>query len=98
VLDGGEALARQVFDLLAKDAPCLSQQDDACVSRALAAFGQVAFRRPLTAEETTRYTGIVTTRRAALAGRSAVELALEVMLASSSFLFRTELGDPPVTG
>jgi hypothetical protein len=102
VLDAGETVARQAAAQLARTAPCLAgaAPDAACVESAVGAFGRLAFRRPLTAEETKRYAGVALGRQAALGAPSAFELALEVMLASPHFLFRMELGDgkPDGTG
>lgn len=52
-------------------------------------FGARAFRRPLTADEITRYTAIV---EGGATFSDGVEQAVRVMLASPRFLYRTELG------
>ena len=68
--------------------------DTACASKALAAFGRRAFRRPLTAAETTRFVTLATTI-AAKPGSSVLagmRHAVWAMLQSPSFLYRVELG------
>jgi hypothetical protein len=68
--------------------------DTACASKALAAFGRRAFRRPLTDAETSRFVTLATTVAAQpgstiLAG---MRHAVWAMLQSPSFLYRVELG------
>lgn len=55
--------------------------DPACV---LDGFGQKVFRRPLSSAERSRY--------ATLLSQHGSDIAIQAMLASSSFLYRTELG------
>jgi hypothetical protein len=73
-----------------------SATDTACASKALAAFGRRAFRRPLTDAETSRFVTLAQTIAAkpgatALAG---MRHAVWAMLQSPSFLYRVELGAP----
>jgi hypothetical protein len=73
-----------------------SATDTACASKALAAFGRRAFRRPLTDAETTRFVTLAQTIAAkpgstVLAG---MRHAVWAMLQSPSFLYRVELGAP----
>ena len=68
--------------------------DTACASKALAAFGRRAFRRPLTDAETTRFVTLAMTI-AAKPGSSVLagmRHAVWAMLQSPSFLYRVELG------
>ncbi len=68
---------------LAADAPPAE-----CIDGFIEATGLRLFRRPLTAEEVSRYRAIVD---AATTGGRGVELATEAMLQSPHFLYRTEL-------
>jgi hypothetical protein len=76
--------------------PCLptSATDTACATRALAAFGRRAFRRPLTDAETTRFVSLAL----AIAGKAGssplagMRHAVWAILQSPSFLYRVELG------
>jgi uncharacterized protein DUF1592/uncharacterized protein DUF1588/uncharacterized protein DUF1595/uncharacterized protein DUF1587/uncharacterized protein DUF1585 len=67
-----------------------------CVDTFLDSFGQRAFRRPLSAEEKTKYEALFE-QGADLIGtgddfRDGVQLTLEAMLQSPQFLYRAELG------
>ncbi|HSZ83169.1 MAG TPA: DUF1592 domain-containing protein, partial [Polyangia bacterium] len=70
--------------------------DTACATKALAAFGRRAFRRPLTDAETTRFVNLAVMIGGAqgssmLAG---MRHAVWAILQSPSFLYRVELGAP----
>lgn len=67
--------------------------EDQCVQSFVSNFGQRAFRRPLTAEEKSRYLAIYT------AGKmdgfaQGVSLVLQSFLGSPHFLYRIEKGEP----
>ncbi|HVZ75004.1 MAG TPA: DUF1592 domain-containing protein [Polyangia bacterium] len=78
--------------------PCVptGATDTACASRALAAFGRRAWRRPLTTAETTRFVNLAV----AIAGAQGSSMlagmrhAAWAILQSPSFLYRVELGAP----
>ncbi|HVU51976.1 MAG TPA: DUF1592 domain-containing protein [Polyangia bacterium] len=73
-----------------------SATDTACASKALAAFGRRAFRRPLSDAETSRFVTLAQTI-AAKPGSSilaGLRHAVWAMLQSPSFLYRVELGAP----
>lgn len=75
---------------------CIPQSTtDACLSSALQAFGRRAFRRPLSAEETARFTGLASAigdeAKSVLIG---LRYAVSAILQSPSFLYRAELGAP----
>jgi hypothetical protein len=78
--------------------PCVpaSAADTACLTKALAAFGRRAFRRPLTDAETTRFATLASTIAAKPGAGVLVGLrhAVWAMLQSPSFLYRVELGAP----
>lgn len=69
--------------------------DDPCVRAFVERFGRRAFRRPLTAEEATRYTALVAAQPDLATG---VRVALRVMLSSPYFLYRFEIGEPQGDG
>jgi hypothetical protein len=78
--------------------PCVPQSttDTACLTSALNAFGRRAFRRPLSADETTAFVNLATsigtqTGATVLTG---VQHAVWAMLQSPDFLYRVELGAP----
>jgi Protein of unknown function (DUF1592)/Protein of unknown function (DUF1588)/Protein of unknown function (DUF1595)/Protein of unknown function (DUF1585)/Protein of unknown function (DUF1587) len=68
--------------------------DSACVSKALSAFGRRAFRRPLTDDEVTRFSTLVTTigNGAGSSVLIGMRHAIWAILQSPSFLYRVELG------
>ncbi len=91
--------ARVVGDpaALAKILPEGLPTDPAARARAFVeGFGLRAFRRPLAAAETARYTALFSKGQSAFGGADAfadgVHIVLEAMLQSPHFLYRTELG------
>ncbi|HEX3852130.1 MAG TPA: DUF1592 domain-containing protein, partial [Polyangiaceae bacterium] len=68
--------------------------DTACLTKGLNAIGRRAFRRPLTADETTRFVNLATTIASGTGGTVLMGLqhAVWAMLQSPSFLYRVELG------
>jgi hypothetical protein len=88
----GAALAsRAVTESFAKLVPCQTQ-DMACAGTFLDKFGLRAFRRPLTADEKTRYLTLFDPSLTGGDFKEGVELAISSMLISPFFLFRSELG------
>ncbi len=68
--------------------------DEVCLRRFIETFGRRALRRPLTAEEVTRW---VSVRALAVQARSfdaAVEVVLRALLQDVEFLYRVEIGVP----
>jgi hypothetical protein len=65
--------------------------DPACLSAWISSFGARAWRRPLSAEEVARLEGYALAEPDRAQG---VSVALQVMLASPSFLYRSEIGAP----
>lgn len=63
--------------------PCKAQQSG-CGARFVQNFGPRAFRRPLTKNETERYTALFETQKNSIAG---AQLVIEAMLQSPNFLF-----------
>lgn len=73
--------------------PC-APTEPGCAAAFVDAFGKRAFRRPLTAEERTWYLDLF----AARGFDDAMRLAITAMLASPSFLYRSELGELQADG
>jgi hypothetical protein len=65
-----------------------------CADTFIKAFGKKAFRRPLDAEEVTRYTSIFTTGSTGATYNDGISLVIEAMLQSPHFLYRVEVGQP----
>jgi uncharacterized protein DUF1592/uncharacterized protein DUF1588/uncharacterized protein DUF1595/uncharacterized protein DUF1585/uncharacterized protein DUF1587 len=78
--------------------PCIptGTTDTTCASQALAAFGRRAFRRPLTAAETTRFVNLAVMIGGAQGNTmlTGMRHAVWAILQSPSFLYRVELGAP----
>ena len=71
---------------------CDAEAEAGCVSRFLETFGRRAFRRPLTSSELTRYEALIDSGRADLGVWESMSFAVEAMLQSPMFLYRSELG------
>lgn len=70
--------------------PCVSAPDATCASTFVAELGREAFRRPLTADEQTRYVTLFDLAQAEIdEGARAV---VQAMLQSPHFVYRSELG------
>ncbi|HEX6277571.1 MAG TPA: DUF1592 domain-containing protein [Polyangiaceae bacterium] len=80
--------------LYSRAVPCTTT-DAACQAQFIASFGERAFRRPLTPDETTRFTALFgqgpTLVASGDAFRDGVRLVVEGVLQSPQFLYRTEL-------
>jgi len=72
--------------------PCGDGPDAACVDRFLRDLGLRAYRRPLADVEVAELTELFGEARTALDAQAGVQLVLETLLQSPSFLHRTELG------
>jgi hypothetical protein len=69
--------------------------DASCASQTVAAFGRRAFRRPLTADELSRWTAIAAEGAAAYGDFDmGLEYAFAGMLQSPSFVYLVEVGEP----
>jgi hypothetical protein len=98
------AAARTLADSAARDVGALLLQSGVrcepaapgCAGELVRAFGLRAFRRPLTDAELTRYQELVT-RRAPDVARG-VSGALQAMLSSPHFLYRSEVGERQADG
>jgi hypothetical protein len=79
---------------LVKCAPS-GPSDAACANQFVSTFGRRAWRRPLTPDEVSRYTGIVVSAGGTLKDfYGGVEYALAGLLQSPNFLYREEIGQP----
>jgi hypothetical protein len=81
--------------------PCTTT-DAACQASFISSFGERAFRRPLVADEVTRFTALFA-QGATLVGsgdafRDGVRLVVEAMLQSPQFLYRSELSNTVADG
>jgi len=76
--------------------PCEPNPDpEGCARDVIRTLGRRAFRRPITADDVTRY---MTVYRAAVSFDEGVQLMIEAMLQSPSFLYRLELGRATAPG
>jgi hypothetical protein len=92
------ALATRVLnESYAKVVSCQTQ-DAACTTTFLQTFGLKAFRRPLTSDEMTRYTALFDSSLTGGSFQTGVSLAIQAMLISPNFLFRSELGTAASNG
>jgi hypothetical protein len=72
--------------------PCTPNGADmACASMFIQSFGLRAFRRPLTAEEQSRYEAFFAQQMGAISFNGALELTLQAFLQSPQFNYRLEL-------
>jgi hypothetical protein len=92
-----ETLAEQVVlddEVYAHVVPC-AEESEACRDEFIAEFGRRAFRRPLTAAQTTAFTELFDQGGDLIASGNAfgdgVQLVVEAMLQAPSFLYRTEM-------
>jgi hypothetical protein len=97
-----ESLAAEVManaDAKARAIPCVPEGDGAdCAAQLIEQLGRRAFRRPLTPEETARFTALYTDRAEITdAGtfEEAAELIIQALLLSPSFLMRGEVTEVP---
>src|SRR5262249_9671769 len=78
-----------------RDAPDLEGQALERAARAVQAFADRAYRRPLTHEELARFVRLLEANRAGGDSHErGVQLALQAILTSPHFLFRVEVGGP----
>lgn len=87
-------VAAKAIAAMDKLLPCAAQADEACGKTFVKDFGERAFRRPLSADELTRYGANFETVRKDIGFKEATQLTIEAMLQSVNFLYRLDLGDP----
>lgn len=97
-VDAYLAGARTLADLAAqtpwRHVAC-NDPSSACAEQFVTAFGRRAFRRPLGPDEVTRYRALVASAESFEDG---VGLAIQAMLTSPLFLYRSEVGSPAGDG
>jgi hypothetical protein len=95
-MTAAETFAKAALANLATLLPCDPAKvgDDACAKQFISAFGLRAFRRPLTANETTIFVNLYTTGKTGGVLADGLELVIEGMLQSADFLYRVEATDP----
>ena len=87
------ALAIPKLNPLTDCFPTTKEEELACCEEFIATFGRRAFRRPLEAEEITRYVQLYQLGRALDIHTTGLELVVTGMLQSPHFLYRMELGE-----
>jgi hypothetical protein len=88
---------RAVKESFSKLVPCATE-DDACAAQFVDNFGLRAFRRPLAADEKSRYVALFQPSLTLGDFKQGVSLVISAMLASPNFLFRSELGEDAGNG
>lgn len=86
---------KHVLDNFGTATGCGATPTDDCAQKFLATFAQKAYRRPLTAEETTRLNTLYTTAlkgEAAATINEAVQYGVYAIMQSPQFVYRTEFG------
>ncbi len=95
-MKAAEVLAQRALDDPGAVLPCpLAQADGACFERFVRDFGLRAFRRPPTEGEVARIKALATGQADKGEGLS---IALQVILSSPAFLYRSEVGVPAARG
>lgn len=89
---GGALADRAVKEAYDKLVPCQTQ-DAACSAAFVDKFGLRAFRRPLAADEKTRYLALFDPAVTGGDFKAGVTLVVKAMLISPNFLLRSELGN-----
>jgi hypothetical protein len=80
---------------LTKVLPCTvktAADEIPCGQQFIASFGKQAYRRPLTADETTRMTSFFTTARTTYDFKTAIGMLIQGFLQAPQFLYRLQLG------
>ncbi|HWZ92069.1 MAG TPA: DUF1592 domain-containing protein [Polyangiaceae bacterium] len=95
-MTGAETFAQAAMAKMPTLLPCdpTTMGEDACAQQFISQFGLRAFRRPVTADESTSYFALYTTGKTGGAFTDGIELVIEGMLESADFLYRVEKGDP----
>lgn len=98
--DAAEALALSAVADVKKLTGCdaVAKGEDVCAQAFVVGFGKRAFRRPVTDEEKTRLLAVYKAGKALGDHTTGVRLTLQVILQSSPFLYRIELGQPVAAG
>jgi hypothetical protein len=78
--------------------PTTKADETSCGHQFITEFGQSAFRRPLDAAEVDRYEAFFDDAYGQWGMKDAARMVVEAMLQSPPFLYRLEVGSPPVDG
>jgi Protein of unknown function (DUF1592)/Protein of unknown function (DUF1588)/Protein of unknown function (DUF1595)/Protein of unknown function (DUF1587)/Protein of unknown function (DUF1585) len=92
-MKAAEELSAKIATNAAQFANCTGLAAPACGSKFIQDFGMRAFRRPLTAEEKTRYQASFDKAVASFDLSAGIEWTVNAMLQSPNFLYRPEFGD-----
>ncbi|MDB5215239.1 MAG: Cellulose-binding domain protein [Myxococcaceae bacterium] len=95
-MNAAQKLATHATANIKSFAPCAAGgPEDKCARDTVTAFGQKAYRRPLSDAEIARLTAIFTTQRAVAGAsfQSAMSIVLQVILQAPSFINHIEYGD-----
>jgi len=99
--DSAQAVGAQVTANLSAVLPCTatsSAQEDSCGAQFIDSFVTRAYRRPLSADERTRYMGLFSSAKSAYDFPTAIGMVVQAALQAPSFLYRVELGGPAKSG
>ncbi|MEQ1879027.1 MAG: DUF1592 domain-containing protein, partial [Bdellovibrionia bacterium] len=93
------SLAQTLSGNLATLLPCTPADpaNEACVAAFISAFGKKAFRQPTTAYQRTTYLNLYRLGKVT-SGLDGVQMVIEAMLQSPSFIYRLELGAEGASG
>jgi hypothetical protein len=94
--EAAEDLANKATADMARLVPCAppAKPEAACVDEFLRDFGKRAYRRPLEADELTRYKALFNVGKDGTDFATAIRLVVSTMLQSPNFIYMPELGDP----
>jgi hypothetical protein len=95
------SVAKLVTADLTRILPCSAAtpaEEVSCGATFVATFGKQAFRRPLSAEETTRFGAFLENSRKQWGFPTAIRLVIQAFMQTSSFLYRLEYSGAPAAG
>jgi hypothetical protein len=89
-----EGISLRATDPLSKNVPCdpAVMGEAPCARKFIRAFGQRAFRRPLTLDEVDAFFAVYSYGRTIHSFREGIRMVIEAALQSPHFLYRVELG------
>ncbi|MGQ0507151.1 MAG: DUF1592 domain-containing protein [Myxococcaceae bacterium] len=98
-VDGvAQTLAQRAVASITTLAPCAAGANETtCATQFIDAFAKKAYRRPLSTEERADLVALYTAGRTGADYKTGIALVIQGVIESSSFLYRTELGDPANT-
>jgi hypothetical protein len=93
-----EAIASAVTANPSALVPCSGSDQDACGKQFVDNFVPRAFRRPITADERTRFDALFSGAKTSWGYPTALGIVIRASLQSPNFLYRVELGGPAANG